>query len=148
MDLGSILGIVAGLGLIGYAIASGGGAATFINVPSMLIVVGGTIAATAIAFPTKELKSVFTVTKRVFNNPKSDMQSIVDFLVDAAKTSRNGPRALEDMAKKSDVETNRKRIGSDCLRCYYCYLERNYAQRVEADGRTPQNRNEDLLRNG
>jgi chemotaxis protein MotA len=51
LDLATIVGVVAGVGLILAAIFLGGGIGFFFNVPSILIVVGGTIAATLINFP-------------------------------------------------------------------------------------------------
>ncbi|RKY47359.1 MAG: motility protein A, partial [Candidatus Neomarinimicrobiota bacterium] len=45
MDLATILGIISGLGLVFYTIASGGNLDIFIHIPSMMIVFGGTLAA-------------------------------------------------------------------------------------------------------
>ena len=41
MDIASIIGLIGGIGIIG-AMISGGGLAPFIDVPSILIVFGGT----------------------------------------------------------------------------------------------------------
>jgi chemotaxis protein MotA len=80
----------------------GTGLSFFINPPSMLIVVGGTIAATSVAFPAKELFSVGSVTKRVFRNPKQEMIALVKFLMDCRKTAaKEGSLALENLAKKA-----------------------------------------------
>ena len=53
MDIRTIAGVVAGAGLIGFAIISGssGGFMMFVNAGGLMIVVGGTLAATAIACP-------------------------------------------------------------------------------------------------
>ena len=85
MDIGSILGILAGAGLIGFAILSGSssGFAAFINAGGLMIVVGGTLAATAIAFPTKELKLLIPVLARVFRNPKTEILTHDDGIRDA-----------------------------------------------------------------
>ena len=48
MDIATLLGIISGTGLVLAAIIAGGGAITFFNVPSILITVGGTAAATFI----------------------------------------------------------------------------------------------------
>ena len=103
MDFGTIIGILVGLGLIGYAIFSGGGFSTFLNLPAILIVAGGTIAAIAIAFPTKELMGIFEVTKRVFNNPKTELKAIVRFILESSIVGRKqGNLALESLAKNSE----------------------------------------------
>ncbi len=57
MDIATIAGMVAGIGIVMYAILSGGSVDTFVNVPSMLIVFGGGFAATIMRFP---LSNVFS----------------------------------------------------------------------------------------
>lgn len=42
MDIASIIGLIGGIGMIIGAMISGGGLAPFIDVPSILIVFGGT----------------------------------------------------------------------------------------------------------
>ena len=51
MDIATIIGLVAAWILIALAIATSGGFAGFLNIPSLIIVVGGTFAALLIAFP-------------------------------------------------------------------------------------------------
>lgn len=48
MDLATIIGIVAGLGLIMFAMLLGGSLLSFVNIPGFAIVVGGTLAATLV----------------------------------------------------------------------------------------------------
>ncbi len=114
MDFGTIIGIIGGMGLILYAIITGSeeGLNSFINYPSMMIVGGGTFAGIAIAFPTKELKMIFGVSRRVLNNPKSEIQSIIKFLVECGIAARKkGNLVLEDMAKKTEWGPIRKGLG-------------------------------------
>ncbi len=113
MDIGTLLGVVAGLGLIGFAMANGdGGLMLFLNAPSVLIVGGGTLAATAIAFPTKELKNIVAVSMRVFRNPQTEVQQIVKFLGECAQQARkNGLLALESMAKRTKHKPLVKGLG-------------------------------------
>ena len=72
MDIGTPIGLVLGIGLVLAAILMGSDLMTFVNLPSVLVVVGGTIAATIIAFPLGELKMVFGVMGRVLKNPKQE----------------------------------------------------------------------------
>ena len=58
MDLASLVGIVAGVGLVLASILLNSGLDLFINVPSAMIVIGGTGAATLIAFPVNEVMKV------------------------------------------------------------------------------------------
>jgi chemotaxis protein MotA len=103
MDIGTLLGVIGGLVLIGFAMAIGdGGIGQFVNVPSVLIVIGGTVAATAIAFPTKELKNIVAVSRRVFRNSQEEVNEIVTFLTACAQEARkNGLLALENMARRT-----------------------------------------------
>jgi len=102
VDKGSVFGVVAGLVLIAGAVAMGSGLQIFFSPGSILIVLGGTIAATAIAFPTKELMLIGPVTSRVFKNPTTELLAIIQFLLDCKKVaSKEGPLALERLAQEA-----------------------------------------------
>ena len=102
MDKASIFGVVAGTALVVSAILLGGSIGTFFNVQGLLIVAGGTFAATSIAFPTNELKLIFPVSRRVFNDPGDEMLEVSQFLVQAMGTlKRDGPVALEGIAEQA-----------------------------------------------
>ncbi|MDX1450772.1 MAG: motility protein A, partial [Acidimicrobiia bacterium] len=102
MDIGSLLGLVAGAGLVLASILMGSGLGTFVNVPSVLVVVGGTVAATAIAFPGAELKMVGKVLGRVFKSPKHEMIALMQFLLECRKAAgRDGLLALEGLAEQA-----------------------------------------------
>ncbi|RKY48470.1 MAG: motility protein A, partial [Candidatus Neomarinimicrobiota bacterium] len=70
MDLATILGIISGLGLVFYTIASGGNLDIFIHIPSMMIVFGGTLAALLVNFPMGEVISVMKVVRKAFSSEK------------------------------------------------------------------------------
>ena len=60
MDLGTIIGLFAGISIIVFGIISGGGQlGWFGNVSSIIIVVGGTITATMVALPLNAVGKVF-----------------------------------------------------------------------------------------
>lgn len=103
MDFGTITGVLIGVVLIGIAMASGdGGIILFYSPSSIFIVIGGTVGAAAIAFPTKELKDIIPISMRVFRNPVVEIEGITKFLTDCAQEARkNGLLALEDLAKKT-----------------------------------------------
>ena len=48
MDIATVLGIVSAFGLVLVAIFMGGGLILFVNAPSLMIVVGGTLGTTMI----------------------------------------------------------------------------------------------------
>ena len=71
MNLGTLIGLVLGTGLIGTAAylssaATGVSLMALVDVVSLLIVVGGSIAATAIAFKMKDVIRLFGLLKMIF----------------------------------------------------------------------------------
>ena len=104
MDLATVIGMLAGFGLVTVAIFSGGGAGMFFNVPSMLIVVGGMVSATLIHFSLGRVLQIFSILKKALLNQLRGEQEVVQRLVDyAAISRRDGALALEQqMAQTSD----------------------------------------------
>jgi len=66
MDISSIIGVVSGIGFVIGTILLSGSIVAFINIPSVVIVVGGTVAATMIGYPLKEFMGVFKAAMKVF----------------------------------------------------------------------------------
>ena len=104
MDLNTIIGAVLCFLLILVAMAMGpGGVWIFIHIPSMTIVLGGTLAVTMMAFPASDLKSLFKVlTVTAFqrsSTPTEEIERIVDY---ANLARREGLLALE--SKLQEVE--------------------------------------------
>ncbi len=102
MDLATIIGIIAAFGLIFVAIFMGGGVTAFINVPSVMIVVGGTIGVGLINYPLKEIIGSIGVAKNAFlmrtQTPKELIQTFVDF---AYQARRDGILALESKVREA-----------------------------------------------
>ena len=59
MDLASILGIVFSFSVVVVAMFLGGNLSQFVDLPSVLIVIGGGLAATLIRFPLAGLLAAF-----------------------------------------------------------------------------------------
>ncbi len=69
MDIASVIGLLLAVGLILGSIATGSAPFTaFIDLPSVLVVIGGSIGAAFICFPLKTILSVPLVAKKVFLN--------------------------------------------------------------------------------
>jgi len=68
MDIATIIGLLAGFGLIFASIAMGGGSglSAFIDVPSLMITVGGSCAALLINFPLSVCLKSLSVIKKCF----------------------------------------------------------------------------------
>ncbi|MGB0695626.1 MAG: MotA/TolQ/ExbB proton channel family protein [Rhodospirillaceae bacterium] len=105
MDLGTIIGIVAGAAIILVAIFLGSGIGPFINVPSILIVIGGTIAATLIKWPLSDVMQAFKTGAGIaFKNSKNDPEYLVNTAIEMATAVRkNGLRALESFKVENDI---------------------------------------------
>jgi chemotaxis protein MotA len=103
LDIATVAGVVAGVGLLVGAIFMGGGLGMFINLPSILIVVGGTAAATLINFPLFEVMSVMRVMPRAFKasytEPAKIMQQLIHLCGEAKK---QGVLGLETHSKNID----------------------------------------------
>jgi len=96
MDLATIIGISAGLFFILYSIILGGDIGGFINIPSVIIVIGGTIASTMINFPLTKMMEVATVVKKAFFHKEESLTEAIDILVGMAeKARREGILAIE-----------------------------------------------------
>ena len=101
MDIGTLLGIVFGLGAILYGINGAGvPISSFIDVASMLVVLGGCIAALLINYPLKDVLQVMRVIPLTFQAKEFDPIPVVNQLIDMADQGvRKGPAALEALAQ-------------------------------------------------
>ena len=90
MDLASIIGMVLGIAFTCVTILLGSGLGLFWNLPSVMIVVGGTIASTMIAFPLSEFLSIFKVTMKVFMFKIEKTEDIIANLVEISNKARKG----------------------------------------------------------
>lgn len=99
MDLATIIGIVAGMGVVVAAILMGGSFSQFIDVPAILIVFGGGFAATLIRFPLSGIfSSLILGGKAAFTHRKIESRDLVDEIAQLGETVRkNGPLGLENV---------------------------------------------------
>ncbi len=88
MDIATIIGIVAGMGLVIMTILMGGDAGVFIHVPSMMIVFGGSVAATLVNFPLAEMVGVMKVVKKAFQGASTESFDLIGQIVDLSKKAR------------------------------------------------------------
>ncbi len=90
MDIATIIGIVSGIGFVLATILMGSGLGLFINIPSVLIVVGGTVAATLIAYPLKDFLKVIGMAIRVFMFKIDKPEELITKLVEISNKARKG----------------------------------------------------------
>lgn len=109
MDLATLIGIIAGIALVGSAMVMGGGLGGFIDVPSMLIVFGGTIAATLINFPLGQFLSAIRVAmKLLFAKEENGLDIIKSYIQLAVIVRKEGQLALEEASKTVEHPFMRK----------------------------------------
>ena len=102
MDIATIVGLVAGFGLVIVAIVSGGGAGMFFNIPSLMITVGGMVSATLIHFSLGTVMRIFSIAKNTLFNQLESEQETTQRMVDyAAINRRDGTLALEQQLQKA-----------------------------------------------
>ncbi|MCP5055617.1 MAG: motility protein A [bacterium] len=96
MDLATLIGIVLGIGLIIGAMLLGGSIMAFVNAPGLLIVVGGTIAATLINESMGLVAGAAKVYVQAFFEKAPSATELIDKVVDlAAKARKEGLVSLE-----------------------------------------------------
>ncbi|GAB4246283.1 MAG: MotA/TolQ/ExbB proton channel family protein [Acidobacteriota bacterium] len=97
MDLATIIGLVAGIVVVTLAILDGPNPLIFVNLPSVLIVVGGTFATILIRFPLERVLRTFQVVKHAFTYRLPTPWETIEELVALARQARkDGLLSLED----------------------------------------------------
>lgn len=105
MDIATVIGIIAGFGLILISIILGGSLDTFINVPAIVIVVGGTISATLINYPLSDVVGILGPIRNAFVNQDTDPRGLISTLTEFATIARReGILALESHAGEAEDE--------------------------------------------
>ncbi len=100
MDLTTLIGIVCGIFLVinGIGLDKIG---NFVDIPSILIVVGGTLAATIASYPLSILLDIPKHILILFRGKKYNIPALVEQMVDLAMVARqNGLLALEEKAEE------------------------------------------------
>lgn len=110
MDLATLIGITSGVILVVFAISSSGSLRLFISYPSMLIVLGGTLAATLINYPLSDILGVLGVIRKAFFHKAPDPGDTIKTLVRFAEMARKeGILALE--AQLDTIEDDFLKLG-------------------------------------
>jgi len=111
MDIATVLGVISAFGLVLVAIFMGGGLELFINIPALMIVVGGTLGTTMINYPLKEVIGVLKVVQKALftkNIPTDEL--IKKFLAFAGKSRKEGILSLEGDIKEVSDEFLKKGV--------------------------------------
>jgi chemotaxis protein MotA len=109
MDVATIVGIITAFALVISAIMFGGSLTMFINIPSLMIVIGGTLGATMVNYPLPDIFKVMKVVRNAFFLKHFTMNEMIKNFVTLAGTARReGILALETAINDIDDEFMKK----------------------------------------
>ena len=96
MDIASLIGFIGAIGMILGAMISGGGIGPFVDVPSLLIVFGGTFFSVMYTCPLPVFLASFGAMAKAFLPPVKKMEQLVERMAELAAIARkDGMMALE-----------------------------------------------------
>lgn len=100
LDLATVLGLAVGLTLLLAALAYGGRIASFFDLPSTLIVIGGTLAITAVSFTPADLKAAGGSLGRTMIASGLDVRSAANAALSLAEHARKyGALSLQPLLR-------------------------------------------------
>lgn len=114
MDIATVIGLISGTVLIIGSILLGGNIGTFINVPSLLVVVGGTIAVTFIRFKMADVIGSISVALKAFLFKMQNPEDIIEEMVEYTRIAKKeGLIALEKESPADPFSAKALRYLSD-----------------------------------
>ena len=90
MDLATLLGLIGAFGIVIFAMLLGGSVLVFINVPSILVVVVGTLFAVLMKYTLKQFLGAIGVAGNAFKFHSEDPVPLIAEIVDLAGEARKG----------------------------------------------------------
>jgi len=97
MDLATLIGMLGAIGIVLAAMLTGGSVLVFVNVPSMLIVLGGTFMVVMIKFTLGQFLGAFKVAARAFMFKLQSAEELIEQIVNLSNIARKeGMLALEN----------------------------------------------------
>ncbi|MEJ2158488.1 MAG: MotA/TolQ/ExbB proton channel family protein [Desulfobacteraceae bacterium] len=114
MDIATVIGLVSGTVLILGSIIMGGSLLTFINVPSLLVVLGGTVAVTFIRFKMADVIGSIGVALKAFLFKLQNPEDIINEMVEYTRIAKKeGLIALEKESPTDPFSAKALRYLSD-----------------------------------
>lgn len=103
MDLATLIGLIGAIGIVLAAILTGGSALVFVNIPSILIVLGGTVMVVMMKFSLQQFFGAFGVAARAFTFKLENPEELIEEVVNLSNVSRKeGMLALESVEVNSE----------------------------------------------
>ena len=113
MDLGSVIGLVLTIVLLVISMAMGVGIGPYIDVPSIVIVFGGTTGTILIAFKPAQLKKIGKIFMVAIKPPQNNNQELIKRIVEYAKKARKeGILGIEADVMNEENEFLKKGLSS------------------------------------
>ena len=96
-DLATLVGLVGAIGIVGFGIAQGkGGIMLFVNIPSLLVVMGGSVFVVMMKFGIGQILGAVKIALKAFFFKGDDNQALINRCVELAeKARRQGVVSLE-----------------------------------------------------
>ncbi len=105
MDIATLIGLVGAIGTIVMAVVIGGSAGMFVNIPSLIIVFGGTLMVTMMRSSMADFVGAVGVAGRSFGNPIEKPETLIEKFVEYAELVRkDGMIALESKVSEEKNE--------------------------------------------
>jgi chemotaxis protein MotA len=103
LEISTLIGLIGAFAFIIISIMMGGDIGGFIDPGSIMIVVGGVVCATMVAYPMDVLKTIPKLIGLTFKAQKMDINKDLDMIINIANVARReGILALEETIKDSD----------------------------------------------
>lgn len=111
LDIGILIGVIIAFGTLLWGMLGTGGIAQYINVPSIIIVFGGTIGASLMSTDLQTAKAIPHIIKITFVNRIKSPENIIEQLVSyAEKARRDGLLSLDKELKSIDDDFLKKAV--------------------------------------
>ena len=111
MDIATVIGLISGFVFIIGGIVTSGDLGSFWHLPSIIIVLGGTIASTLISYPIKSFLGSFKVIKKAFLKKEVSPDEVIGDIINLANVARKeGLLSLEEFGEKIDDDFLKKGI--------------------------------------
>lgn len=116
MDIATLIGIVSGMALVVVTMAMGSPLSSFVNAPGLIVVLGGTIAATLINERLSRVIGASKVCMQAFFDRNQSSGEMIDQIVElATKARKEGLVSLEGETIEDEFLARGVRLGVDGL---------------------------------
>lgn len=111
MDIATIVGLFLGVGFVVWGIMTSGSLFDYLNFSSIVIVLGGTVAATLIAYPLDNAVKVGKIFQKAFFYKATLLSEVIENIINLANVARKeGLLSLEEYGSKIDDDFLKKGI--------------------------------------